>query len=172
MTTTLKDGSLKIRHYSYKYPNRPNPDWVYINLVVEGVSDDGKDYLERLSSDYEKRRAIHDIAKYEKALEGMDMVFPDDPDENGYYRLEFEYAHGDPNDQTSLVQVQKDARVYQLDAFPGIYRYQEYCLNNLVVQGALQQMKLLKDFGTSKDTHFVEMSTFQTTLETFFNNWH
>lgn len=86
--------------------------------------------------------------------------------------LEWTYKNGEPGDYSKFMQVEKDAAIMEVEPFPGVYIYHEYCLNNLLVQGALQQMKLLYDFGTSNDSHFVEMSTFRNTLQTLHWNWH
>ena len=171
--TLLKDKSIRIRHFSYQYPNRKNPDWVYINMVLEGESEYGKSYLKHQAAEYGPGLVVHDVEKYEEALLGMGINFDVECDERGFSPLEFTYTKGDPDEfSTREKNIAKDCSITELDSFPGIYRYQEYCLNNLVVQGAIQQIKMLNDFGTSKDTHFVEMSTFQTTLETLHANWH
>lgn len=168
----LQDGSILIKHFSYRYPSVSNPEWVVVNLVFEPLDSLAKLSIKHSASNYEKGIAVQDVEKYEEALSGMSIK--DTPvGKNGRSPLEFDYSKGEPKDFFNVEpNVRKEASISELTAFPGVYVFREYCINNLVVQGAIQQMRLLYEFGDSQDSHFLSIATFTTTLETLNQHWH
>jgi hypothetical protein len=145
--------------------------------VFKPLSEEAIFDSKRMASEYGTAHVIDDMKKYEEAIMGMDMKLEDEEKGEGkpglYSLLKFEYNSGNPSDYSRYnVPIKKDAIIYELEKFPGIYRYQQYCINNPTVIGAIHQMNNLCRSGRDYYSHFTALSSFTSLIQVFNDNWH